>query len=169
MLSCSHSSSLGSLLDWLAGVFVPFLGLLLAAARGYLSSKVGGISKQVSGVAEAVVASIPSRIPFRNSALSILGVPLPDFPALIPEGRFFGVADSAILGIGTTTQIARDHSMVGLTLDGAGFTSGDQEYLAGSAGLTGNGTCGTDPKKTLSASTSKAVKVKVLKNSTVPK
>ena len=72
VLSSSHSSSSGSLLDWLAGVFVPFLGLLLAAARGYLSSKVGGISKQVNGVA----------------------------------------------------------------LDGAGFISGDQEYLAGSAGQT---------------------------------
>jgi hypothetical protein len=231
VLSSSHSSSLGSILDWLVSAFIPFATLLLAGAWGYLSSKVGDVSQQVNGVAQALVAAILLRIPFRNSALALLGVPLPDFPALVPDWRFFGVTETEILGTGTTTLIARDQSIVALALNGAGFIAGYQEDLAGGAGqtygyslaniapdsdkfnwqtsgtgsdtgeidlgpfaqggsfgaifplqikvqpgefpftLTVNGTetCGTDPKKTLTCSASKDVKVKVLKNPKVPK
>jgi hypothetical protein len=226
----SHSTGVGSLLDWFIGFIIPLFGLALGAAFGILSYAVGKISGMVDGLAGPLVAGIPSRVPFSNTAIPPIPLPVPDFPVLIPDWRSFGANSGGIVGTGTSTIAPRDQSMVSLSVSGSSHIQGYQEDLAGGAGQTYNDalvnlaqdpdkfswhvsgtasssgaiglgafgqggsfgadfplplkvlpatypftlatnateTCGTDPSKTLHASTSQAVRVEVKPNPKIP-
>ena len=131
--STSVLASLGSILDWLVSFFNPLLTILMLSAYGALFAKSKEIAGQIYGITEAFVLSIPSRIPFQNSSLSFLGESLPDFPTIVPNWKSFGVANSAIQGTATSAIVARDQSMVSLTLDGSDFVTGYQEDFFGGA------------------------------------
>lgn len=227
----SHSTGVGSLLDWVIGFIIPLFGLALGAAFGILSSAVGKISGMINGIAAPLVAGIPSRVPFNNLAIPPIPLPVPDFPVLIPDWRTFGADSGGIVGTGTSIIAPRDQSMVSLAVSGSSHIQGYQEDLAGGAGQTYNytlvnlapdankftwqvsgtasrsgaiglgafgqagsfgvdfplplkvlpatypftlaanatETCGTDPSKTLHASTSMAVRVEVKPNPKIPK
>jgi len=226
----SHSASVGSILDWFIGFIFPLFGLALLSAFGLVSFAAGRIAGKINGIAGPLIAGIPSRVPFRNTAFPPIPLPVPDFPVLIPNWQTFGATSAGIVGTGTTIIAPRDQTIVSLTVAGANFIMGFQEDLAGGAGQTynytlvnlapdldkfnwqvsGTGssggsiqlgafgqagtfgadfplslkvapgtypftlavnaieTCGSDPSKTLSASTSRAVRVEVKKNPNVP-
>jgi hypothetical protein len=132
----SHSTGLGSLLDWFIGFVIPLFGLALGAAFGVLSYAVGKISGMVNGLAGPLVAGIPTRVPFNNLAIPPIPLPIPDFPVLIPNWRTFGANSSGIVGTGTSVIAPRDQSMVALAVNGSSFIQGYQEDLAGGAGQT---------------------------------
>ena len=222
----SHSSSVGSVLDWFLGAFIPIFGVALSAAWGLVSIGAGDAQGQIDGAVGPLVAAIPPRIPFRNTALPGVPVGLPDFPAMVLDWKSFGVTDTGILGTGTTQIAARDQSIVSMTVSGAGEITGFQADLNGGAtqtyqlamanlapdpdklhwqvsgtaaksgaisiapfaqsgsfgahfplplkvapgnypftlAVSGTETCGTDASKTLTGSSSMAVKVQVKKN-----
>src|SRR5215467_299888 len=132
----SHSTGLGSLLDWFIGFVIPLFGLALGAAFGILSFAVGKISGMVDGLAGPLVAGIPSRVPFKNTAIPPIPLPVPDFPVLIPDWRSFGADSGGIIGTGTSTIAPRDQSMVALAVHGSSHIQGYQEDIAGGAGQT---------------------------------
>jgi hypothetical protein len=86
---------------------------------------------------QALVANIPPRIPFDNKMFpSSPFLPSPDFPAVVPNWRSFGVDRSGILETGTATIEARDQTMVDMPVTGSDHIRGYQQDLAGGAGQT---------------------------------
>jgi hypothetical protein len=136
VLGTSYSSSVGGILDWLIGLVIPVFGIVLLAARGIASGVAGEISDQLNGVIGPLIAGIPGRIPFANTALPIPF--LPDFPAFVPDWTFFGVSAPAqqVLGTGTLSIQARDQTIAGVAVSGPGSIIGYQQDLAGGAGQT---------------------------------
>jgi hypothetical protein len=132
----SHSSSVGSVLDWFLGVFIPVFGLALSAAWGLVSSQAGDAQGQIDGEVGPLVAAIPPRIPFRNSALPGVPFGLPDFPAMVLNWISFGVTATGILGTGTTQIVARNQSLVSMTVSGSSEITGFQADLGGGATQT---------------------------------
>jgi hypothetical protein len=203
-------------------------GLALLGAFAAVSSRASEIAGQITGLVQPLIESIPPRIPIKSTVLPSVPPP-PDFPTFVLDWRSFEVTGSEILGTGTTTIVARDQSMVAMSIDGAKHILGYQEDLAGGAGQTygftlanlapdpdkfkwqvsGTGstagpiergpfdqggslgvvfplpldvkpgtypfdlavtateTCGTDPRKTLNASSSTGVSVEVKENPVV--
>jgi Bacterial Ig domain len=231
VVGSNDSASVGDLLDWVLGTLFPLFGLALLGALDIANDAADQAAGQATGIAKAVIASIPSNIPFRNSLLSLPGLSLPDFPALVLDWQTFGATTSAIVGSGTSTIEARNQSIASVDLLGGGLiTEYQAEAFGGDAGqtdsyalrniapdqnkfvwqssgvgpatiatngvidvapLTQSGnfgaifrmkrpvavgdfyfnlnvnateTCGTDPSKTLTASRSRPVHVRVLKN-----
>jgi hypothetical protein len=207
------------------------LPLGLASLVGFFGIEVGNqTGAQVTGIMSALLASLPTRVPFRNTLLPDLPPP-PDFPAIVFDWRSLGVIDSSIVGTGTTSLIARDQSMVAMIVGGSRHIVGYQDDLTGGVGqtyhyalanfapdanrfawqvsgtgsdggpidivpfdqggsftvdfplplkvkpgnfpfvlaVTGTETSGTDPNKTLTATSSLTVRLEVLKNPIIPK
>ena len=226
VIGSSHSASVGNILDWFVGFLLPLFGLTLLSllgALGAISDAAGQIAGKINGIAGPLISGIPSRIPFRNTALPPIPLAVPDFPVLIPDWQTLRADGTGILGTGTTIIAPRDQTMVSLSIDGVNYIPVYQGDIAGGTGQTynytlvnlapdsdkfnwqvsGSGsrsgsiqlgafgqagsfgadfklsfktkpgiypfaltvnateTCGTDPSKTLSASTSMAVQVEV--------
>lgn len=132
VLGTSHSSSVGSVLEWLVGLVIPVFDIALLAAWGKASSVAGEISNQVNGVMAPLLAGIPTRFPFRNTDLPIPSPP--DFPALEPTWLSFGITGSTVVGTGTADVVARSQAGAALSVTGAGTIIGYQADLAGGAG-----------------------------------
>ena len=109
VLGTSHSSSVGSVLEWLVGLVIPVFDIALLAAWGKASSVAGEISNQVNGVMAPLLAGIPTRFPFRNTDLPIPSPP--DFPALEPTWLSFGITGSTVVGTGTADVVARSQAV----------------------------------------------------------
>src|SRR5262249_8951306 len=82
-------------------------------------------------LAGPLVAGIPSRVPFKNTAIPPIPLPVPDFPVLIPDWRSFGADSGGIIGTGTSTIAPRDQTNVALAVHGSSPIPGCQEDLAG--------------------------------------
>lgn len=122
----------GDVLDWILGALLPPFGAALLAITAIASSVASDASGQVHGVAGAVVAGIPPRIPVRTTDL---GVAQPPFPTVVPDWKAFGTTADGILGTGTAEIRARDQSTVAMAVDGTGFIEGSQSELAGGTGF----------------------------------
>jgi hypothetical protein len=136
----SESSSVGSLLDWVLGAFIPYFGDALIAASGAVALGAGDLQNKITGEA-SLVSLIPARIPLRNTDVPVpanLLPLLPDFPALVLDWRSFAVTDSAIVGTGVSSLVGRVETDVAMVVDGSGFISGLQVDLAGAAAQTYN-------------------------------
>jgi len=127
----SHSASVGSILDWFIGFIFPLFGLALLSAFGLVSFAAGRIAGKINGIAGPLIAGIPSRVPFRNTAFPPIPLPVPDFPVLIPNWQTFGATSAGIVGTGTTIIAPRDQTIVSLAVAGANVIMGFQEDLAG--------------------------------------
>jgi hypothetical protein len=78
VLKPDSSSSVGSLLEWIAAYFNPLIGGTLA----YAFYKVSSVVSEVSGLASSFLGSIPARIPFGNKDVSLdPNFKVPDFPS----------------------------------------------------------------------------------------
>ena len=91
VLATASSSSVGSLLGWFVGVYIPLIGGLLAFAFYKVSTAAG----EKSGLASTLLAGIPSRIPFGNKAISAPAGALPDFPTLVLSKKQIRPMESA--------------------------------------------------------------------------
>ena len=119
----SSSSSVGSLLDWVIGVFVPLIGAGLA----YAFHKVSVSASQQTGVAGSFLSGIPSRIPFGNKAFTLPAtapIQLPDFPTLNLYWNQFGATSAGLFGGGTTEIEPRTESIVKVSITGPDFFLG---------------------------------------------
>lgn len=113
------------------GALLPPFGAALLAVTAIVSSVASDASGQVDGVAGAVVAGIPPRIPVRNVDL---GVAQPSFPTIVPDWATFGTTTEGILGTGTAEVLGREQGTVVMTIDGTGIIEGIQSELGGGAG-----------------------------------
>ena len=128
VLATNSSSSVGSILDWIVGVFVPLIGAVLADAF----YKVSTAASQKSGLAGSFLGSIPARIPFGNKAISLApdsNFQLPDFPTLNFFWNTFGATSSGLLGAGTTEIAPRTQSDVAVIVSGPDFFAGFQNNI----------------------------------------
>jgi hypothetical protein len=125
------SASGGDVLDWLVGVLLPPFGAALLAITAIASAVASDASDQANGLAGAVVAGIPPRIPLHNTDL---GVEDPQFPSLVPDWTMFGTTQDGIQATGTVAIQDRDQSTVAMSIEGAGYIEGIQSELAGGAG-----------------------------------
>jgi len=133
LIGSSSSTGVGNVWDWLLGLFMPLVDIALLTAFGLASSAAGAAAEQISGIMGPLLAGLPPRIPFGNMDLPS-SVPLPDFPTLVLNWKFFGVDDSSnIFGQGTTTLLARDQTTVALSISGLTHIQGVQEEMAGGA------------------------------------
>jgi hypothetical protein len=132
VLGTSHSSSVGSVLEWLVSLVIPVFNIALLVAWGVASSTAGEISDRVNGVMAPLLAGIPTRFPFRNTDLPIPSAP--DFPALELTWLSFGVTGSTVVGTGTADVVARSQADAALSTTGASTITGYQADLAGGAG-----------------------------------
>ena len=69
VVSSSHSTSVGDLLDWFIGTLVPAIGLLLVGELSAAAYGVGVASDKANGIIGSYLGSLPSILPFRNSSL----------------------------------------------------------------------------------------------------
>jgi hypothetical protein len=123
VLATDSSSSVGSILDWIVGVFVPLIGAVLADAF----YKVSTAASQKTGLAGSFLGSIPARIPFGSKAISLpsgSNFQFPDFPTLNFFWNSFGATSSGLLGAGTTEIAPRTQSEVNVILNGPDFFTG---------------------------------------------
>jgi hypothetical protein len=125
VLKTDSSSSVGSLLDWIVGFFVPLIGAVLGAALYEAST----VASPKSGLAGSLLGSIPARIPFGNKDISLRNIPLPDFPSLNLFWNSFGTTSSGLLGVGTTDIGSRAEADVNVILNGPDFFSGFQDNI----------------------------------------
>jgi hypothetical protein len=128
VLATNSSSSLGSIVDWIVGVFVPEIGAILA----YAFYKVSTAAGQKSGLAGSFLGSIPARIPFGSKAISLppgTNFQFPDFPTLDFFWNSFGATSSGLLGVGTTEIAPRTEADVTVILDGPDFFTGFQNNI----------------------------------------
>ena len=128
VLATNSSSSVGSLVDWIVGVFVPLIGAVLADAF----YKVSTAASQKSGLAGSFLGSIPARIPFGSKAISLpsgTNFQFPDFPTLNFFWNSFGATPSGLLGVGTTEIAPRTESDVKVILHGPDFFTGFQNNI----------------------------------------
>jgi hypothetical protein len=127
VLATNSSSSVGSILDWIVGAFIPFIGATLA----YAFYKVSTSASEKSGLASSFLGSIPARIPFGNKAISLpSNFKLPDFPSLDFFWNSFGATSAGLIGAGTTEIGARTQSDVNVILHGPNSFQGFQDNIA---------------------------------------
>ena len=127
VLATNSSSSVGSILDWIVGSFIPLIG----ATLGYAFYKVSTSASQKSGVASSFLGSIPARIPFGNKAISLSpDFKLPDFPSFDFFWNSFGATSAGLVGAGTTEIAARTQSDVNVILHGPDSFQGFQDNIA---------------------------------------
>jgi hypothetical protein len=119
----NSSSSVGSLLDWIVGVFLPLIGAVLLDAFHQVS--VAASTK--SGVAGGFLGSIPARIPFGNKAFDVPAGML--FPSLNFYWKTFGATSSGLIGTGVTQIEDRAESDVKVTLTGPDSFIGFQNNI----------------------------------------
>lgn len=133
VLKTDSSSSTGSILDWIAGVFLPLIGEIVAyAILADASIKVSSSASQKSGLAASLVGSIPARIPFGNKAFTLpanSNFQFPDFPTLSFFWNSFVATDSGLLGVGTADIESRTQADVKVTLGGPDFLIGLQDSI----------------------------------------
>jgi len=123
VLATDSSSSVGSIVDWIVGVFIPLIGAVLADAFYQVSTT----ASQKSGLAGSFLGSIPARIPFGNKAISVpsgTNFQFPDFPTLNFLWNSFGATSSGLLGVGITDIAPRTESDVSVILNGPDFFTG---------------------------------------------
>ena len=126
VLATDSSSSVGSILDWIVGAFVPFIG----ATLGYAFYKVSTSASEKTGLASSFLGSIPARIPFGNKAISLpSNSKLPEFPSLDFFWNSFGATPDGLVGDGTTEIGARTQSDVNIILHGPGSFQGYQDNI----------------------------------------
>jgi len=128
VLKTDSSSSVGSLLDWILGTFIPLIGAVLA----YAFYKVSTAASQKSGLAGSFLGSIPARIPFGSKAISLPAdshFQMPDFPSLNFFWNSFGATSSGLLGGGTTEIGPRTEPDVNVILNGPDFFTGFQNDI----------------------------------------
>jgi len=127
------SSSTGSILDWVAGVFLPLIGEIVAyAILADASIKVSSSASQKSGLAASLVGSIPARIPFGSKAFSLSpgsNYQFPEFPTLCFDWDSFVATDLGLLGIGTADIESRTQADVTVRLGGPDFLIGFQDSI----------------------------------------
>jgi hypothetical protein len=127
VVSSSHSS-VGDLTDWLIGTLTVVLDIGLL----YIWYRVS--EAKTGGAAAPLVADLPTRIPFHNTALpggDAGGVP--DFPVLVADWKTLGTDQDGIVGGADATIQSRDQSMVGLAIRGPDFLHVPPgEYIASS-------------------------------------
>jgi hypothetical protein len=127
VVSSSHSTDVGSLLDWIIGTLVPEIGLFLVAEFGVAAYGVGLASDKANGVIGSYLGSLRPILPFRNTSLPSKA----DFPDLPfdPQARYsfpmavlnfetFTTDGSGIVASGTVGIGERDQSMVAVHLGG---------------------------------------------------
>jgi hypothetical protein len=128
VLATDSSSSVGSIVDWIVGVFLPLIGAVLADAF----YKVSTAASQKSGLAGSFLGNIPARIPFGSKAISLpsgTNFQFPDFPTLNFFWNSFGATPSGLLGVGTTEIAPRTESDVKVILNGPDFFTGFQNNI----------------------------------------
>jgi len=84
VISTDSSSSVGSLLDWIIGTLVPFLGGVLID----VFYKVSVAASQQSGLAGGLLGRIPANIPFGDKAIALPAnttFTMPNFAMLTPS------------------------------------------------------------------------------------
>ena len=127
VVSNSHSSSVGDLLDWFIGTLVPAIGLILVGEFAAADYGVGVASGKANGIIGSYLGSLPCILPFRNSSLpSKTDFPnLPfdpqakySFPMAVLNFESFTTDGTGIVGTGTVGIGPRDQSMVGVHLGG---------------------------------------------------
>jgi len=130
------SSSVGSILDFIGGVFLPLLGTIVAEAILVDASiKVSSSASQKSGLVASLVARIPARIPFGSKTFSLppdstFKFQFPPFPTLTFFWNDFTATDSGLLGDGKTDVEPRTEADVKVTLGGPDFLIGLQSSIA---------------------------------------
>ena len=128
VLSTDSSSSVGSLVDWIVGTFIPLIGVVLADAF----YKVSTAASQKSGLAGSFLGSLPARVPFGSKAISLPGgsnFQFPDFPSLDFFWNSFGATSAGLLGVGTTEIDARTEADVSVILSGPDSFNGLQDNI----------------------------------------
>ena len=126
VVSSTHSSELGSVLDLIvAAVLSPFR-YVLAAEFLELRSKASDADNQITGMMQSLLAGIPTRFPFNRSRFFQESSTVLDFPAVVLDWKTFGVAGTTIQGSGLTTIEARQQSDVALSISGPTVISGFQ-------------------------------------------
>ena len=127
VVSSSHSTSVGDLLDWFIGTLVPAIGLLLVGELSAAAYGVGVASDKANGIIGSYLGSLRPILPFRNSSLpSKADYPnLPfdpqvkySFPMAVLNFESFTTDGTGIVGTGTVGIGARDQSMVAVHLGG---------------------------------------------------
>jgi hypothetical protein len=133
VLNTDSSSSVGSIVDWIGGIFLPLIGAILAEAiLADASFKVSTAASQKSGLAASLLGSIPARIPFGSKAISLpsdSNFQFPPFPTLSFFWNSFTATDSGLLGVGTTDVESRTEADVKVTLGGPDFLIGFQNTI----------------------------------------
>lgn len=128
VLSTTSSSSVGSLLDWIAGIFVPEIGALLA----YAFYKVSASASTKTGVAGSFLGSMPARIPFGNKAFTLPPDSLfqwPDFPSLDFFWNGFNADAHGLFGAGVSSIDARQPADVAMQISGPSAFTGSQATI----------------------------------------
>ena len=126
VLATNSSSSVGSILDWIVGSFIPLIG----ATLGYAFYKVSTSASQKSGVASSFLGSIPARIPFGNKAISLSpDFKLPEFPSFDFFWNSFGATSEGLVGDGTIEIAARTQSDANIILHGPDSFQGYQDNI----------------------------------------
>jgi hypothetical protein len=126
VLKTDSSSSVGSLLEWIAGYFEPLIGGTLA----YAFYKVSSAASEKSGLASSFLGSIPARIPFGNKDVSLdPNFKMPDFPSFDLSWNTFGATSTGLLGTGTSDINARTEADVKVILNGPDSFTGFPETI----------------------------------------
>jgi hypothetical protein len=131
VVSSSHSSGLGSVIDLIiAAILKPFRAVL-AIEFLELRSTANSADQQITGLMQSLVAGIPPTFPFRNTLLPFDVSTPPEFPAIVLFWSSFAAAKSGILGSGDLSIEARNQDEVSLSIDGPNQISGNEGELAG--------------------------------------
>lgn len=118
VISSSSSASVGDLLQWIAGILFPGIGLYLLTLFGLANYGVDEGASTATGILSGFLSALPAWIPFRDSSVpSAIRSSFP-FPMAVLNFDSFGTTDTAIVGAGSIGIAARDQTMVSVSVTG---------------------------------------------------